>query len=459
METNWVYIAGAVLFSVGLGIVQPVVGEQTDSFPNQNWQERLEGLEQKQKILERKLEIGEENVAAKAKDAAGVTTNAKDGFTLKSADGSFVFKLTGYVQTDYRKFLNDDSQPLTDQFLLRRVRPSLEGTINKVVDFRILPDFGGGTTVIQDAWLDLKYWPQLRLRVGKFKQPFGLERLQSGTSIVFVERAYPTSLAPNRDIGLQLHGELLGGIFNYAAGAFNGVVDGGSVDGDTTDSKDFTARIFLTPFKNGNSLALKGLGLGLAGSTGKHAGTTTSTGLASYKTPGQNTFFSYRSDVTANGRRVRLSPQTYWYPGSFGVLAEYVSSVQEVKRATTTTTTAEIKNNAWQVAASYVLTGEKASYKGVKPLKPFDPANRTWGALELAVRYSELKVDQDVFTRYADPAKYARLARTYTGGFNWYLNTNVKVTSDYEYTWFKGGASSGNRSVERAVLSRFQIVF
>ena len=48
----------------------------------------------------------------------------------------------------------------TDNFLLRRVRPIFAGTVGRHFEFQIMPDFGIGTTVLQDAWLDVNYSPK-----------------------------------------------------------------------------------------------------------------------------------------------------------------------------------------------------------------------------------------------------------------------------------------------------------
>ena len=68
----------------------------------------------------------------------------------------------------------------------------------------------------------------------------------------------------------------------------------------------------------------------------------------------------------ANGNRYLISPQAYYYVGPFGLLGEYVQTAQDVKNGNTF---GEISTSAWQVAASYVITGEKASYKSVTPRK------------------------------------------------------------------------------------------
>jgi hypothetical protein len=64
----------------------------------------------------------------------------------------------------------------------------------------------------------------------------GLERLQSGSELLFVERGLPTNLVPNRDVGAQLFGDLFDGTISYALGAFNGVPDLGNGDLDNNGS-------------------------------------------------------------------------------------------------------------------------------------------------------------------------------------------------------------------------------
>lgn len=427
----------------------------------QTQEEKIQELDQKIRVLERKDELRQEQEAEKAKTATAVTSG-KDGFSIKSADGAYVFKLRGYAQLDGRFFRNDDERPAVDTFTLRRVRPSFEGTVFKIFDFRIMPDFGQGQTVLFDAYIEGRFSPYFKVRAGKFKPPVGLERLQSATDTFFVERALPTNLVPNRDLGVQLSGDFNGGVASYAVGVFNGVVDGGNLaDADNNDSKDVDGRLFFQPFLVSGG-PLKNLGFGIAGSTGNHEGTLTATGLPGYRTPAQQTFFSYRSDATAagtviaDGRHTRLSPQGYFYSGPFGLLAEYVQSKQEVRRGTVVT---DLEHTAWQAAASWVLAGGEPSFRGVAPKQNFDLKNHTWGAFELVARYSRLELDEDTFPTFANPASAARSAEAWAVGVNWYLNRSLKVMLDYEATKFDGGAAIGDREDENILFSRFQIAF
>ncbi|HSD65539.1 MAG TPA: porin [Vicinamibacteria bacterium] len=381
-------------------------------------------------------------------------TAGPEGFVLQSGRGDFRLQLRGYVHFDGRFFPSDTGRLAVDSFLLRRVRPIFAGTLGRHYEFQIMPDFGVGTTVLQDAWLDVNYSSKARVRVGKFKSPVGLERLQSATAITFVERAYPTAIVPNRDVGILLHGDLAGGIVAYAAGLFDGAPDGGSVDLDLADGKDVAGRVFLSPFRRGQS-ALKGLGFGIGGTTGKQSGA-----LPAYRSGGQVSLLTIVSGSTADGTRNRLSPQLSFYSGRFGLMAEYAWSESWVKQASTGTR-ARFTGTAWQATATFTLTGEPASYSGVRPREAFEPGQGRWGALEVAARVNGLEIGTEAFREgIVDPSKSVREAFAYAVGVNWYLSRNVKQVVDYERTTFTGGAPGGaDRPAENAFFIRTQISF
>lgn len=436
---------------------------------------RIEELEQKVKVLDRKRELGEEAAVEKAKTATSVSIGS-GGFVVRSADTNFVLKVRGYVQADARFFPDDESPTGTrnDTFLLRRVRPIIEGTVFDKFDYRLMLDFGANTSstgnntgnngMVQDAYLNARLYPQFQIQAGKFKEPVGLERLQSGANLLFVERGYPTQLVPNRDVGLQVQGDLFGGALRYEAGVFNGVANGGSGDIEQADDdKDIAARLFATPFVKSDNDWLRGLGIGVAGTYGDQGGA-----LRGFTSPGQQSIFSYRTgagtnagtaNVTADGPIWRLAPQAYYYKGPFGIFAEYVIAAQQVRRAAGASTFQTLNNTAWQVAASWFVTGEDNSFKAVTPRKPFVLGGEGWGALELTARYGELDVDDDTFPQFANPATSASKAASWGVGANWYLNRNVKLSLNYEQTDFSGGTSAFLDNGEKAILTRAQFSF
>ncbi|MBK8576288.1 MAG: porin [Elusimicrobia bacterium] len=438
MKRKYIMIGCGVL--LGLGAVAARAAEQDD---------RLSALEARQKALEDKVA------------AQPVVTAGKEGFAIKSADGAFGLKFFGDVQVDGRFYLVDNAGSFSDTILVRRLRPTFEMSGFGVLTARFQPNFGGSTYTLDDAYLDYKAAPGLIFRAGRYKPPVGLENLQSSVRTTFVERSLATNLVPVYDVGAQLGGGLIDGRVNYAFSLSNGAPDGETVTGDSADGKEVSGRLFFQPWKGSKSL-LSDLGVGVSGTSGSESGATTTNKKlpAGFKTEGLNTFFTYKYAV-AQGKHQRVSPQLYWYGSNMGVLGEYVVSYQHV-RSTTTSNLVSLANQAWQVAASFVLTGETPGYKGLKPAKDFSPSKGQWGAVELAGRVSRFTVDEDAFDStniLSDPNVSAREARALTGGVNWYPNAFVKAMVNYTYTSFSGGATNGNRVPERALFLRTQLAF
>ena len=438
----------------------------------------IEELDQRVKILGRKQEISAEESAAKQKTAPALSAG-ESGFGFKSADGQFEYKLRGLVHFDYRSFDGEAFPTAIDGFTARRIRPTFEGTLFGKYGFRFTPEFGENKSAVVDAYLDARFDPAAQLRFGKFKPSVGLERLQSASDIKFIERSYVSNnILPNRDLGISLSGDLLNKKLNYAVGIFNGVADGAenTTTQDINSAKEYAARIFTTPFSESDN-ALRGLGFGIAGTFGTSKGiasaTNVTSNLATYKTPGQaNSFFNFRSkaasatsaddNVIANGNRIRFSPQAYYYNGPLGIIAEYASVEQDVKIGSTAAGAKTFKNEAWQLAGSWLLTGEDASFKGVKPYSPFD-ANGGWGAWELVARYQENNIDKDaVNTLFIDTTKAnAGSAKTWGAGVNWYLNQSSKFAFNLEQTRFSGGTGTGSMTgkKETFAVARYQLAF
>lgn len=447
--------------AIVLGFVAVTLG----GFRNKAWSEDVsppQSLDQRVSILERKLEVNAEDSAAKAKETASVTANAKDGFQIQSADKSYILKLRLLIQADSRFFTSDPAGNLTNAFLIRRARPILEGTVFGYTNFLITPDFASnGKTVLYDAYFDVAPWTFAKLRVGKFKPPIGLEHLQSDPYLIFSERGLPSDLVPSRDTGVQLFGDLFNGTLSYAAAFTNGVGDNNvnttatapvTSDTDNNDGKEGTGRIVLKPFKNTEISTLQGLGVGLGGSYAKQASVT-----PNLVTPGQIAIFTAAAAAVSDGQHTRLAPELSWYYHSLGFFGEYVRSSQVWRVGSVRST---ITDTAGQIAGSYVLTGEDASYTGVKPRQPFDPKTGTWGAFEITGRVQELYLDPDNFSKgITTAATSIQRATAYGVGVNWYLNNNVRFATNYDQTTFDKGATSGDRPNEKIVISRWQLLF
>ena len=447
----------------------------------------VEALEHEVHVLERKGEVAQEENESKFLKLPKQVELGSQGLKVVSSDQNFILYTRGLIQADGSYFM-DDSRPvrsnpngdnLNDSFYMRRVRPILEGTLWKYVDYRIMPDFAGGNARLFDAIVDLRYFRFASLAAGKFKSPISLERLQSASALTFVERAFPTQVAPNRDVGFLLHGEfdqpghasdfsmtgrnmtvsgnfpmfMYPDFFSYQFAVVDGSSNNGSLDSDNNDSKEFQGRVFSHPFLNSGYRWAEGLGIGLAGSWGDPNDVT----LSSFQSTGLQTIFAYDKNAKGDGVHSRIYPQSYWIWGPFQLQLEYAWSKQEVGNQVTegsftkNVETIDQTISAWNVTASWVLTGEKNVFlnQGIKPFHNFNPWQRHWGAFQVAARASAIDFDGDVFRNvgddakpvypFADPRISVAQAMEWAVGINWWLNPNVKLMLDYTQTRFNGG--------------------
>ncbi len=403
---------------------------------------RIAELEQTVNLLARKLEVAEEvSLADKARAAPNGRVKADSGgVTITGADSSWDLKVRALSQFDGRFFIDDGSK--SDTFTFRRFRPMLEAKLGKHASFRFTGEYANEATTLVDGYVDVNLPWQSVLRAGQFKAPVGLERLQSGASIFFIERAFPTELAPNRDRGVQLSRGWLEQRLKLDLAWTSGTPDGRDATvRDNDGEKEISVRLFFEP--------LPGIGFGVSGSQGDKAGAGNAV-LQRYRSPAQNVIFTYRNGVEADGEHSRFSPQAYAFVGPFGAMAEYIESEQELLF---NGVQESFQHDAWQLTAVYSLTGEDQSFRGVKPTGQY-------GAWELALRYSELNVDGDVFaTGFADPTAQVGGAKEYAVGVNWTITPQLKAFANYTHTEFDGGAGASDRDDEKAVFTRLQVNF
>jgi phosphate-selective porin OprO/OprP len=141
-------------------------------------------------------------------------------------------------------------------------------------------------------------------------------------------------------------------------------------------------------------------------------------------------------------------------------MAEYAWSESWVKKAATGTR-AQFSGEAWQVTATVTLTGEKASFTGLRPSEAFEPGKGKWGALELAGRVNGIDLGTEAFQGgILDSTKSVRSAFAWAVGLNWSLSQNIKQVVNIERTIFTGGAEGGAfRPAENAFFIRTQVSF
>src|SRR5580765_8103721 len=118
---QWTITAGATLIA-GACLTAADATDEIGALKKQ-----IQELDQKVKAMERNRELDAEAAQAKTKESPRLSVG-QDGVRFSSPDTNFALKLGAHVQADARFFLGDHI-PVNDTFLLRRVRPILEGTV------------------------------------------------------------------------------------------------------------------------------------------------------------------------------------------------------------------------------------------------------------------------------------------------------------------------------------------
>lgn len=381
---------------------------------------------------------------------------------LKNGDEKFELKLNygGDIQIDFKRFFSSDIIPNSD-LSIRRARIRFEGIYRNFFSFRVMPNFAGSKIDFQDAYVNFLIDKQFQIRVGKYKSPIGLERLQNPTNNTFIELGFPTMLVPNRDLGLMVHGKLVEQI-EYQLGLFNGVTDGGNTDKEEDNSKDFVIRIFASPFKSLSIPFINNLCVGTAASFENKYASISNPRLPKFSTSGNQTFIKYKSDGTAagtafaSGKHIRFVPQVYLYEGRFGFMFEYAAVKENISLVNTNY---EIQNKSFQTFVSFMITDDKASYGKVKPKNEIDLTNGMLGAIEAAIRYMKLDAD-DIAVNYLFDKKYkTKSAKAITFGLNWYLNEYYRISFNYEKTDFDTVGTTTSLKSENVLLIRTQVTF
>jgi phosphate-selective porin OprO and OprP len=152
--------------------------------------------------------------------------------TVKPAGREGTLSIGGLLQVQMdvgdrgdSRFTNDN-----DRFHLRRARINATGKFLEEFDFRIELDLAGSFSnsaglraQMTDGYINWNRYLTANVRAGQFKTPFGFEQLYGDPRLITIERSLANDrLTANRQLGVQVGGDLLPGRLSYAVGAFNG---------------------------------------------------------------------------------------------------------------------------------------------------------------------------------------------------------------------------------------------
>ena len=184
----------------------------------------------------------------------------KEGFTIGTKKGDFVFKPYMMVQTSAQYNYYDDEgldkaynqdNVANSGFSIPYAIIGFTGKAYDKVTFNVSVNAAAsGANILQQAWLDVRLKDEMAFRVGKFKTPFShaylttlgetlLPQLPTSLTASVIMPYSLNAVTPNMgtgfDLGVEMHG-LLGGKVGYEVGIFNGT--GSAVNSATKTLSD-----------------------------------------------------------------------------------------------------------------------------------------------------------------------------------------------------------------------------
>jgi len=389
--------------------------------------------------------------------------------TFATADGNFTAGLKAVVMFDAASYMQKNNLPstvvgrdLNDGTNFRRARFGIDGTLFKDFGYTLLYEFGGSGAEeagrIQEAYFQYTGLKPARIRLGAFEPNVGLAAATSTSGMPLMERPAIAEIARN-----VAAGDARSALQVSAAGIFG--------EGDT----GISSRWFVSTAVTGNSVGVSNAG----GGGGEQQAWVGRVALAPFAASGWNAhiganmqYVFHPADAlgpVATGNRypvqLRDRPElrvdgtrlidtgaidtnhvtVYGGEAAFGyksflVEGEYFKIDLE-RRQSGTTVLSDPDFDGWYVQGSWVITGEPRTYNGgearydaPKPAFNFNPSAGTWGAWEVAARYSTVNLDyRSGVANAATPTGGVRGGeqKIWSVGVNWYMNPTIRMMFNY----------------------------
>jgi phosphate-selective porin OprO/OprP len=418
-------------------------------------QAEIKAIREDLALKENAIKALEEHAAV---DSAADSVNVKldnKGLNFETKDKNFQFKLGGRIQAD-ANYTNHDNfiatSPQTglatttppthveanDGTEFRRARIDFSGTFYKDWGFKTVADFADNGVAMKDLFMQYTGLDYVNVTGGQQKQNFSRELLESSNDLMFTERSLMNVLnAPvvDRAIGLNLTSQAKK-TWTAALGVYGNAIAPARTNGtpEVANAGDegwsVSGRATYAPIED----KTKVLHFGVAGNyrTPDQTGDVAQNKALrfDYETNHMSNLMLLDTTVQDVDNIKQLGLETSGLYGPFSVGAEYTR--MWIDRKLKGTALANGNNNlemdGWYADAAWTITGESRKYKQgkfykVEPAKNFSLKNGTWGAWELATRYSAVDLNDGAF--------HGGKASNVTVALNWYFNNNFRLMADY----------------------------
>jgi phosphate-selective porin OprO/OprP len=314
---------------------------------------------------------------------------------------------------------------------IARTRLGVEGTVGTFLAYQLERELNTDDPW-RSAYLDFTEFKAVQVQGGKFKLPFSLDENTGATNLDFAYRSLIASqLSPGRDIGIMVHGQVAGRLFDYEAGGFKH--DGHNALPNNlarlTGGPTGAARLLVHPF--GATSRFEDLRLGIAATTSWLDGAEGGEGKSSLKGHTVLGADMYQADIPVRGRRDRLGVELRWRTGPTAIRAEYIRvAEQRHGEGVDDGDLPAVVYQGWYTSGTWALTGETKSKGLDRPLHPLFRGGV--GAIELAARVEEIAYGADPNDPAASTAKRSPVVLgnrdlAVTLGVNWYPTRLIKI--------------------------------
>ncbi len=147
---------------------------------------------------------------------------ADDPSSGKPASGFPTVTVTDFFQLD-AGFYNQDAanratlEDIEDGAGFRRARLAATGNVTERTSYIMEFDLAQAQARIVDMWMQFSETPVGNVRIGRYRQPFGMTELSGIREIPFLERPLPFALSPFRQTGVMLFDTALDERMTWAA--------------------------------------------------------------------------------------------------------------------------------------------------------------------------------------------------------------------------------------------------
>ena len=339
------------------------------------------------------------------------------------------------IQLDLRSFQPElDDQ--TKIFRGRSARFGVDGTLFRDIGYMVRTETTTGP-VLRDFFFVYQRFRPLQVQAGRFKIPFGLDQLTDSSKLDFVQRSRLGSIvAPGRDTGAMIFGQLEQGKIQYSAGAFRH-------DGRNSEIEDFASTEEFLPGGNRTLAArvsIQPLEL-LSVSTPIHDLTFSAafthgdlvTGLSSMHgaTVSNQVFFPR---VYASGARTRRGAEWSGTLGSLAIKGEFMDvREQRLGQGLNGENLPALRTQGWFLSAVQPVFGSIKNTNRGGFLRSILPGAQR-GLLEATARYEVIRFGSESSDgTAASPSRSPRAAnvvgnddRAWTFGLNWHASRYMK---------------------------------